>query len=97
MAVFGIGGVAIGGFWRWHLLLLLALCAVLGFAICLVMLDWSDFNFSAIVADTRAGGSSGGSWIAEFVILFFLYSVPSVVGGAVGFGLRQLRGRICRH
>ena len=97
MALFGLGGIAIGVFWRWHLVWLLVLCGTLGFGICLAMRDWSDFNFSAIVANTRAGGSSWQSWVAGFIELFILYAVPSVVGGGVGFGLRHLRGHLCRH
>jgi len=97
MALFGLGGFVIGVLWRGHLLWLLVLCGTLGFGIPLAMFDWSEFNLSAILADTRAGGSSWQSWVAGFIEFFILYAVPSVLGVAVGFGLRHLRGHVCRH
>ena len=97
IVAFVFGGAVIGVFWRWHLLWLLTLCAVLGFGFCLVMRDWSDFDFGAIVANARAGGSSWVSWCVWLVIYFILFGVPSAVGGACGFALRQMRGRLCRR
>ena len=97
IVAFAFGGAVIGVFWRWHLLWLIALCAVLGFAICLVMNDWADFDLGAIVADARAGGSSWVSWCVWLVIHFILFGVPSAVGGACGFGVRRMRARLCRR
>jgi len=76
--LFVFGGAVIGILWRWRLSWLLALCALLGFAICLIIMhDWS--------------------WSVWLVIYFILFGVPAAVGGACGFALRQMRGRLCRR
>jgi hypothetical protein len=95
IVAFAFGGAVIGTFWRWHLFWLLALCAMLGFTIYLVMRDWSDFDFGAIVADARAGGSSWVSWCVGLTTYFILFAGPAAVGAACGFALRQMRGRSC--
>lgn len=97
IVAFVFGGAVVGVFWRWHLHWLLALCSVLGFAVCLVMLDWSDFDFAAIVANARSGGSSWVSWCVWLIIYFVLFGVPAAVGGACGFALRQTRGHQCHR
>src|SRR5687767_7389083 len=94
---FAFGGTVIGILWRWHVLGLIVLCAVLGFVVCLVMRDWSDFDFPAIVANARDGGSSWVSWCVWLGIYFIVFGVPAAVGGACGFALRQMRGRLCRR
>jgi hypothetical protein len=87
LAAFALGGVVIGVSFRWRLVRLLTTCAVLGFALSLVMRDWSDFDLSTIVADAGAGGSSWVSWVVEFTTLFILFAIPMGAGGAIGFAL----------
>ena len=96
-AAFAIGGVVIGVSWRWRLVRLPSLCAVLGFALSLVMRDWSDFDLSAIVTDLGAGGSSWVSWVFEFATLFILFAVPAAAGGAIGFAIRLTKAGLFRR
>jgi hypothetical protein len=97
VGAFVFGGAVIGVFWRWHPVGLLALCSVLGFAISLGTRDWSHFDFAALVANARAGGGAWQSWCMGLVVYFIYSGVPAAVGGACGFALRQMRGRICRR
>lgn len=97
IVAFLFGGAVIGVFWRGELLCLFALCVLLGFTICLAMRDWSDFDFGGIVANARAGGSSWISWFVWIVIYFVVSALPAAVGGACGFALRQMKGRLCRR
>jgi len=91
LVTFAFGGAVIGIFWRRHFLWLLALCAGLGFAVALVMRDWSNFDFSAIAANARAGGASWVSWCVWLFVEFLYSAIPSAIGGAVGFMIRKMR------
>ena len=89
MVFFFAGGAALGVLWQWRSIGLFALCAILGFATCLILRDWKDFDLSAIIANARSGGVSWTSWVFEFVTLFILSAGPTVAGGSAGFILRS--------